>query len=308
MAIKHRTHLSDEERAERRARDREYARQAVERLRSSEGWQQWLATRRHFHVYSLGNQLLIAMARPTATRVAGFRAWLKLGYCVRRRPADVPEGRWAIRIWAACPPRRRQLERWKQAGADPSKRPRTLPARVRVRQVISCLVRSCGRRPGSGNSWLPSRYVDRPPSQRVGGVRESRPAWSSRSRSPRATAQRRSRARLAGNPRGKQKCTEWMPRLPPPFRWGSLADRSTPARECRFFVIGEVSRSIVRVAGVAQTEKPRRRRRRRLLPSGSGSQRVCWGPAPGGPSKQDGCARNRACAAPRAAPLSTATT
>ena len=74
--------LSDEERAERRRADREYARQAVEELRSSEGWQRWLATRRHFHTYSFGNQLLIAMARPTATRIAGFRAWLKLEYAV----------------------------------------------------------------------------------------------------------------------------------------------------------------------------------------------------------------------------------
>jgi hypothetical protein len=66
--------LSDEERAERRRADREYARQAVEQLRSSEGWQRWLRTRRHFHAYSFGNQLLIAMARPTATRVAGSAA------------------------------------------------------------------------------------------------------------------------------------------------------------------------------------------------------------------------------------------
>jgi hypothetical protein len=62
--------LSEEERAERRRADREYARQAVEQLRSSEGWRRWLATRRHFHAYSFANQLLIAMARPTATRVA----------------------------------------------------------------------------------------------------------------------------------------------------------------------------------------------------------------------------------------------
>lgn len=33
--------------------DREHARQAIERLRSSDGWRQWLATRRHFHTYSL---------------------------------------------------------------------------------------------------------------------------------------------------------------------------------------------------------------------------------------------------------------
>ena len=110
--------LSDEERAERRRADREYARQAVEELRSSQGWQRWLAARRHFHAYSIGNQLLIAMARPTATRVAGFRAWLKLGYVVQR-------GERAIKVWAPCPPSRKQLERWRQAGGDPHQRPRT---------------------------------------------------------------------------------------------------------------------------------------------------------------------------------------
>jgi hypothetical protein len=84
--------LSDEERAERRRADRAFAAHAVEQLRSSEGWQQWLAARRHFHAYSLANQLLIAMQKPEATRVAGFRAWLKLGYCVRK-------GETALRIW-----------------------------------------------------------------------------------------------------------------------------------------------------------------------------------------------------------------
>jgi len=118
MVVKQRRQLTDEERAERRERGREYARQAVERLRSSEGWQAWLTTRATFHGYSLGNQLLIAMQRPTATRVAGFKAWLKLGYCVSR-------GETAIRIWAPCPPSRKQIERWKQNGADPDQRPRT---------------------------------------------------------------------------------------------------------------------------------------------------------------------------------------
>jgi N-terminal domain of anti-restriction factor ArdC len=109
--------VSDEERAERRRADREYARQAVEQLRTSEGWQRWLATRRHFHPYSLGNQLLIAMTRPTATRVAGFRKWLELGYAVER-------GEHAIKIWAPCPPSRKQLERWQHEGAHADQRPR----------------------------------------------------------------------------------------------------------------------------------------------------------------------------------------
>jgi antirestriction protein ArdC len=110
--------LTDQERTERRRADREYVRQAAEQLRSSEGWRRWLATRQHFHNYSLGNQLLIAMTHPTATRVAGFRAWLKLGYAVRR-------GERAIKIWAPCQPARKQIERWRQHGADPEQRPRT---------------------------------------------------------------------------------------------------------------------------------------------------------------------------------------
>jgi antirestriction protein ArdC len=110
--------LTDQQRSERRRADREYARRAAERLRSSDGWQRWLATRRHFHDYSLSNQLLIAMVHPSATRVAGFRKWLELGYAVQR-------GERAIKIWAPCPPSRKRLERWKRAGSDPNERPRT---------------------------------------------------------------------------------------------------------------------------------------------------------------------------------------
>jgi antirestriction protein ArdC len=110
--------LTDEERAERRARERELVRDSVEQLRSSDGWRQWLRTRSRFHSYSFGNQLLIAHQHPTATRVAGFRAWLALDYAVQK-------GERSIRIWAPCPPSRKQLERWKRAGSDPDERPRT---------------------------------------------------------------------------------------------------------------------------------------------------------------------------------------
>ncbi len=110
--------LTDEERAERRRADREFAREAVERLRTSEGWQTWLASRRHFHRYTLTNQLLIAMQRSDATRVAGFRAWLKLGYAVRR-------GQKAIRIWVPIPPSRKRVEKWVRAGSNPDEKPCT---------------------------------------------------------------------------------------------------------------------------------------------------------------------------------------
>jgi hypothetical protein len=53
MTVKHRRQLTDDERAARREHDREYARQAVERLRSSEGWRAWLTTRATFHGYCL---------------------------------------------------------------------------------------------------------------------------------------------------------------------------------------------------------------------------------------------------------------
>ena len=114
---KHRN-LTEDERAERRAAEREQMREAVEALRTSEGWQRWLKVRRHFHDYSFHNQLLIAMQCPEATRVAGFRKWLELGYAVRK-------GEKAIRIWAPCPPSRKAVARWREEGANPEKEPRT---------------------------------------------------------------------------------------------------------------------------------------------------------------------------------------
>ncbi len=109
---------TDAERAARREREREQMREAIAALRSSEGWQRWLTVRRHFHSYSFHNQLLIAHQRPAATRVAGYRKWLELGYVVRK-------GERAIRIWAPCPPSKKQVARWKEEGAKLEEMPRT---------------------------------------------------------------------------------------------------------------------------------------------------------------------------------------
>jgi antirestriction protein ArdC len=65
------------------------------------------------------NQLLICLQDPTATHVAGFRAWLSMGYCVRRDETS------RIRVWAPCPPSRKKLQAWRDAGANPDDRPRT---------------------------------------------------------------------------------------------------------------------------------------------------------------------------------------
>src|SRR3954451_16609261 len=78
--------VSEADRDARRRGDREKSRQAVEALVSSEGWQRWLACRRHFHRYSVANQLLIAMQCPEATMVAGFRAWNAWLHLLRHQP------------------------------------------------------------------------------------------------------------------------------------------------------------------------------------------------------------------------------
>jgi antirestriction protein ArdC len=109
---------TEEEHAERRAAEREQMGEAVEALRTSDGWQRWLRVRRHFHNYSFQNQLLISLSMPQATRVAGFRKWLELGYAVRK-------GEKAIRIWAPCPPSKKQVTTWREAGSNPDEEPRT---------------------------------------------------------------------------------------------------------------------------------------------------------------------------------------
>lgn len=117
--------LSEDERAEKRAAERELMAHAIEELRSSEGWQRWLRVRRHFHSYSFHNQLLIAFQRPGATRVAGFRRWLSLGYAVRK-------GEHGISIWAPCPPSKKKLREWREAGSNPDEKPRTFFRLVKV--------------------------------------------------------------------------------------------------------------------------------------------------------------------------------
>jgi hypothetical protein len=88
-----RRRLTDEERAQRRKQQRQLLDNAVRELLTSEGWERWVRTRATFHRYSWRNTMLIAMQRPDATRVAGFRAWLKLNRCVRK-------GEKGIRIFA----------------------------------------------------------------------------------------------------------------------------------------------------------------------------------------------------------------
>lgn len=98
--------LTEAERAQRRAEDRKRLEEAVRELQTSEGWQRWVAVRRHNGLgrYSFNNQLLIAIAcwrrgiEPTF--VAGYRWWSEHGYQVRT-------GEKAVRILG---PVRRRVE------------------------------------------------------------------------------------------------------------------------------------------------------------------------------------------------------
>jgi N-terminal domain of anti-restriction factor ArdC len=98
MAKKSSRRLTEQERAERRRQDRERLQHAAEQLLTSDGWLRWVRVRSHAGLgrLSISNQLLVALARPDATFVAGFKAWLRLGFAVRK-------GERAIAIIAPLP-------------------------------------------------------------------------------------------------------------------------------------------------------------------------------------------------------------
>lgn len=56
----------------------------VEALRTSDEWSRYLDFCRSFHSYSLNNLILILSQMPTASRVAGYRAWQGKGRQVRK--------------------------------------------------------------------------------------------------------------------------------------------------------------------------------------------------------------------------------
>lgn len=118
--------LSEQEREERRARDRERMRLAIEQLRRSDAWIGWLRARRRLHRYSLTNTLLILSQKPDATHVAGFKTWLELGYVVRK-------GATKLWIWKPVPPSKHAMAAWRESGADPDNKP---PTRFVLRPLV----------------------------------------------------------------------------------------------------------------------------------------------------------------------------
>ena len=70
--------------------------QAVDAVRASETFRQFLAMQARFHRYSWHNSILIATQRPDASQVAGYRTWQSMGRQVRK-------GEKGIAIIAPCP-------------------------------------------------------------------------------------------------------------------------------------------------------------------------------------------------------------
>lgn len=77
--------------------------QGIDELLNGGDWQRYLDTMSRFHHYSFGNIILIVMQCPTASRVAGFQTWKKMGRYVKK-------GEKAIQIIAPCPHKKKIMD------------------------------------------------------------------------------------------------------------------------------------------------------------------------------------------------------
>ena len=84
----------------------------VAELFTSERYQEYLKTMSKFHNYSFNNTLLIAMQRPDATLVTGYRNWQSMG-------RQVKKGEKGITIIAPAPIKRKK----EQAVLDQDQKP-----------------------------------------------------------------------------------------------------------------------------------------------------------------------------------------
>ena len=76
---------------------------AIDEVRASEVFREFLDVQARFHRYSWHNCMLIASQAPEATQVAGFRTWKKCGRYVRK-------GEHGIAIFAPCPFKRTETD------------------------------------------------------------------------------------------------------------------------------------------------------------------------------------------------------
>lgn len=88
--------LSSEERAERLAAARQQLLEGVEKLLTSEGWEQLIKSRTWLRRYSLANLIMILQQCPEATDVRPLSEWKELGFGYMRK------GTHKIKIWKPC--------------------------------------------------------------------------------------------------------------------------------------------------------------------------------------------------------------
>ena len=106
--------LTDQQRQDQRTEALAKLEHATEALLSTDGWRGWLRTRSVLHGYSANNTLLLWAQTQERdmplTHVAGFKAWLRLGRCVRK-------GERGLKVFAPMPiPKRKE----KEAKAQPT--------------------------------------------------------------------------------------------------------------------------------------------------------------------------------------------
>jgi antirestriction protein ArdC len=139
--------LTDQQRQDQRTEALAKLEQATEALLSTDGWRGWLRTRSVLHGYSANNTLLLwgqALERDMSlTHVAGFKAWLRLGRCVRK-------GEKGLRVFAPMPLRKRDdEERPQPAGTE---REPSEQDRPRMRFRLSASRHHPSARPGQGQA------------------------------------------------------------------------------------------------------------------------------------------------------------
>jgi hypothetical protein len=90
--------------------------EAMEALRTTEGWQRWLRVRSHLATHGLHNQILVAHQRPAARRIRSSKGWKSAGYEVTDREKP-------IRVWGHVPPVKAAGREWKRAGSASEQQP-----------------------------------------------------------------------------------------------------------------------------------------------------------------------------------------
>lgn len=95
--------MSPEERKRRVAELNKQVAENIERLQNSAEFRNYLLAMSRFHRYSWGNQMLIWIQKPNATRIAGYNTWKDMGRYVKKGETGIailaPLGPTSVTTW-----------------------------------------------------------------------------------------------------------------------------------------------------------------------------------------------------------------